>query len=309
MLSSINRLAVSQVTEHYREFRKNYETDVATYGTDRFLYAPRLVSLETYVKCNASCNFCPYPTSTRIDQKLDTDLVYKIIDDVASSGIDPEHFVPARLNEPMLDKRLFDICDYAARKFPTTQVVHFTNGTTLTPANVERIINSPNVGGINISLNSHRPDEHRRVMGISFGLVVKNLQHLHVEYERRSLSFFVSLSRVGDGTDEDIAYYNWCKKEFPLFDARMYPRFDWLGKVAGQDMGAPPQICKQWHQLHFLANGKEAFCCIDDDGKYGRGDIRHEHALEIYNHPSRLKLRTAKSRGASAVCAGCTALI
>jgi MoaA/NifB/PqqE/SkfB family radical SAM enzyme len=52
---------------------------------DRFMRSPRVLSIETYVKCNATCEFCPSPTSDRIGQKLDTGIIYKIIDEIASS--------------------------------------------------------------------------------------------------------------------------------------------------------------------------------------------------------------------------------
>ena len=66
---------------------------------DRYMRSPRVLSIETYVKCNATCEFCPYPTSDRIGQKLDTGIINKIIDEIASSDVHPEYFVPARINE------------------------------------------------------------------------------------------------------------------------------------------------------------------------------------------------------------------
>jgi hypothetical protein len=277
--------------------------------SDDFMKSPRFLSIETYVKCNATCEFCPYPTSPRIGQKISSELFHKIIDDVASATRHPELFIPCRLNEPLLDKRVFEFCAYVGRMMPTTRVGYFTNGTTINAKNVERLIQSENLGYINVSLNSHLPEEHRRLMGIDFGTVYRNLKYLHARVEQLSLRPSVKLTRVGDGTDRDLDYIAWCETEFPLFGAHLLPRFDWLGKTFSLEIGRIPQGCAQWFQLHILANGREAFCCIDDDGRFGRGDVSIEHALDIYNHPERFRLRKLRSRKAHDLCRSCNAWI
>jgi len=292
---------------YYQEQRRGYETQLAVYMDDRFMRSPRVLSIETYVKCNATCGFCPYPTSNRIGEKLDTDIIYKIIDEVSAADVHPEYFVPARINEPMFDHRMFAIFEYAAKKLPRTPIGHFTNGTTLGDRHIHRLCSTPNLGYINVSLNSHEPDEHKRLMGISFELVIRNLRALHRVYEARSLKLAVYLTRVGDGTKRDTDFLSYCRSAFPLFQPICRPRFDWLGKSHNAlDVGAPAG-CGQWFQLNFLANGREALCAIDDDGRFGQGDARDQNALDLYNHPIRLALREKKLRSLHPACAACDA--
>ena len=43
---------------------------------------PRNVSIETQVRCNAKCDFCPYPESPRQGEEMPTEVFEKIIDSV-----------------------------------------------------------------------------------------------------------------------------------------------------------------------------------------------------------------------------------
>jgi len=196
----------------------------------------------------------------------------------------------------MFDRRMYAIFDYAAAKLPHSPIGHFTNGTTLSARHIDRLCSVPNLGFINVSLNSHQPDDHRRLMGVSFEVVIKNLKQLHGVYEARSLKFIVNLTRVGDGTERDTGYLRWCRANFPLFHAICRPRFDWLGKTHAMDLRAFPRGCTQWFQLNFLANGREALCCMDDDGRFGEGNAHNQNALDVYKHPLRLALGEKKLR-------------
>jgi hypothetical protein len=294
---------------YYDDQRRVYDAVLVEYMTDRFMHSPRVLSIETYVKCNAICEFCPYPTSSRIGQKMDTGLIRKIIDDVAAAEIHPEHFVPCRISEPMFDRRMYAIFDYVAGKLPKTGIGHFTNGTTLRPKNIDRLCALPNLGFINVSLNSHEPKEHKRLMGLKFELVIENLKALHQAFEKRGITKPFYLTRVGDGTRRDTDFMAWCRSNFPLFSPTCRARFDWLGKTYAMDSGRVAAGCTQWFTLNFLANGRDALCCIDDDGRFGMGDARTENALEIYNHPIRLELRQKKMRSLHPACANCNAAI
>jgi hypothetical protein len=117
------------------------------------------------------------------------------------------------------------------------------------------------------------------------------------------------VGRVGDGTEADAEFVEWVKREFPLFQPILSPRFDWMGYTQGFQASMLGQKCSQWFQLHILADGKEALCCIDATGKYGRGDVAVESAYDIYMHPVRQEMRRAKRRRDVAVCTTCAAMV
>ena len=78
-------------------------------------------------------------------------LRHKIIDEISAADVHPEFFVPARINEPMFDRRMYAIFEFARRKLPATLIGHFTNGTTLSERHIDRLCSMPNLGFINVS--------------------------------------------------------------------------------------------------------------------------------------------------------------
>jgi hypothetical protein len=128
-------------------------------------------------------------------------------------------------------------------------------------------------------------------------------------YEAGSVPFTVRVSRVGDETPADDDFQDWVRQEFPLFEAIVVPRADWMGLAPETEFDVPDVGCLQWFQLKFLPDGREAYCCQDATGRFGRGNVAEQHALDIYNHPDRRRLRAnLPSRKTVEVCRQCTSL-
>lgn len=291
---------------------ESYETRIrALQASHQWLDFPSTVSIETYALCNAACTFCPYPNLERKGERMPTALFTKIIDELAGAeGPGLPVVVLHRVNEPFLDNRYFDFCRYIADKLPGTLVNHTTNLTPLNDRNLDALLELDNNGTLKISFNDHRPEEYQKTMQLPFEKTYKNARRLHDRMAAGEVPFSVSMARVGDGTAADLEFIDWVKKEFPLFKPHVFPQFDWIGRVAVEPANAIPQVgCSQWFKLHFLADGREAFCCIDSDGAYGAGDARTQNILDIYNAPARRQLRLrAVARKEVGICALCTAL-
>jgi hypothetical protein len=269
------------------------------------------VTIETFALCNAACTFCPYPALDRRGVRMPETLFRKIVDDLASGGgPEPPIMSLSRVNEPFLDTRYFEFCDYIAARLQDTRLRHFTNATPLSETMLDRLLELKNTASIKLSFNDHRPLEYERTMALDFELAFRNARGLHARAERGELSFPVRMGRVGDGTGADADFVGWATKEFPLFQPVVTPRFDWIGRVDIEPVGSIPTVgCAQWFQLHFLADGDCAFCCIDSDGAHGTGNAADSHALDIYNSPARRRLRKAvQARSDVGICAGCNAL-
>jgi hypothetical protein len=297
------------VARHYADGFKSYQSWVQNQLADpAWMETPFLVSIETFMKCNAACEFCPYPTSDRHGQVLEEELVYRIIDQIAaSSGELPIQFSFCRVNEPFLDKRLPDFMAHVKNSMRAAKINHFSNGTTLTDKIVNSVIDLGNTEYFRISFNDHRPTNYYQTMKLDFERTYKKVRRLHDRRAAGEFDFTVFMGRVGDGTSADLEFIEWSKREFPLFIPSVFPRFDWMGRTFAIPFETPTTRCSQWFQLNFLANGKEAFCCIDDSGRFGTGDIRTQTALEIYNSEPRRRARLARSRKDVSICANCNA--
>ncbi len=306
-------IPTQRLTNRARMQVQNYEAQVQNLqASSRWLDYPSSVSIETYAFCNAACIFCPYPTLDRKGERMPTPLFTKIIDELAKpEGSVLPAIVLCRVNEPFLDKRYFDFCHYVAAKLPETKINHFTNMTPLNGKNLDALFGLNNTGLLKISFNDHRPEEYEKSMKLPFEKAYTNARHLHDRMAAGEAPFPVRMGRVGDGTAADLEFIRWVKQTFPLFRPMVTARFDWIGRVDVETSGLVPQIgCRQWFQLHFLADGREAFCCIDSDGSYASGNARLQNAIDIYNAPERRALRERiLAREEVRICALCTALV
>jgi len=279
-----------------KKLQANYETycNKTSRLSNNFLHYPRTISIETQVKCNAQCSFCPYPTSPRSGQEMSTQLFHKIIDDL--SKIPPTHkfsITLARINEPLLDKRLKKFSQLIAQKLPSASQSFWTNGTMLQPGNFEWMSSFPSAS-LTISLNSIDNKEHKKLMGFGVEKVFNNLDYLHQFIIEKKFSLSVNLSAPFQGIKKTTEIENFCSSRWPLFKLGIRPFFIWTGtsskgeKEKKEYSSNATQLnhfpCAQWFDLHFLANGYMTKCCIDESGySTDNYDASKMNALDIYS--------------------------
>jgi hypothetical protein len=302
-----NRMGIMRKMSEITRELELYQASIDPHR-ERYDRYPMCVSIETYALCNAACEFCPYPGLTRKGERMETSLFEKIIGAVIPAD-HPVLFNLCGVNEPFLDKRLFDFKRLINRALPGAGFLVFTNGSVLTEQHLDNLSTIKNVRQLNISFNDHRPDHYERIMRIPYPRTYRSLRRLHEYCEQGRFSFPVIASRVADGTDADDEYCSWVQTEFPWFTPFVNWRIAWMGLVEGIARDVQLVGCRQWFMLQFLATGREAFCCQDGEGKYGTGDARIANAMDIYNHPARLRVRrSVAARRDVPACAGCSFL-
>jgi MoaA/NifB/PqqE/SkfB family radical SAM enzyme len=172
-----------------------------------WLDQPFEVSIETFSKCNATCTFCPYTQLERIGTKMPDELIDRLFGEMAEwkNGFGLSLF---KVNEPLLDKRVLPLIERANREIPQAHPRLFSNGSTLTDVNVERIAGLKKLTHLWVSLNEYREEEYEKLMGISWKRTTENLDRLH----ERDFPHPVVLSCVGNPAPEFKAY---CEKRWP----------------------------------------------------------------------------------------------
>ncbi len=270
----------------------------------KYIRYPRVVSIETQVKCNAKCGFCPYPVSPRQGQEMSSDLFLKIINDL--TAIPREHsfkITLCRINEPLLDKRLRYFHEVIAEKLPSSVPGFWSNGTMLRKGAFEWM--SDHKGAtLTISLNSVDEDEHRRLMGFGLKRVLPNLDYLHELVVAGKFLSTVILVAPFESDEQATKIDSYCSRRWPRFVVGIRPFFEWQGgsergkvdRAASSSMVEKTQhainfSCAQWYDLHILANGVVTKCCIDETGFEGneRFDSNRRHVLEIYGASASLR--------------------
>ena len=178
----------------------------------------------------------------------------------------------------------------------------------LTVQRIEQVLGLRNIEFFVISFNDHRPVEYEQVMKLPYARTLKHLDQPYEFQQQGAIPFPIFLSRVGDGTDADREFIDWCNDRYPNFTVSVYPRGDWMGMTPTSSFEVPDVGCRQWFQLHILASGNDAFCCIDAEGQFGFGNnVGSMHLLEMYNLPERRAIRErAVYRQSLSQCSSCT---
>lgn len=290
---------------------QSYQSAVEMLRAGPYLDFPALLSLETMSLCNAACDFCPYPSLERKGELMPDWLIEKVLSEVASMRNRPPFEVQlSRVNEPFLDNRIYELSHEVERRLPEAIQSFFSNGTPLTERNLLRLAALQRVSYLNISVNDHRREHYERTMRLPFEKTLERLVNINRLKSEGVLRFQIYVSRVGDGSPADSAFLEWVQLQFPALSGLVTERCDWFGMVPVTVGPAPDVSCRQWFQLHFLANGRNAYCCIDADGLHGVGTASDGHVIhDIYNHPLRRNLRLKLvSRRQVGPCCGCTLL-
>jgi hypothetical protein len=289
-----------------------YQRRVVDLRNGPYLDFPAVLSIETYTLCNAACDFCPYPGLERKGERMSDQLIEKILGDIEEIENRPPFEINlSRVNEPFLDTRILDLSVEIERRFPEATHMFFSNGTPLVEKTLLGLARLKKVGFLVVSLNDHRADHYERIMRLPFENTLRRLDLIEEMKAAGAFGFPIYVCRVGDGTAVDAEFLQFVKARYPSLSALVTVRGDWMGVVPSPAVGVVPDVgCRQWFQLHFLSNGKCAFCCIDSDGRHGIGDVRTAHAIrDIYNHPLKRAFRMeAPSRLSVEQCSGCSML-
>jgi MoaA/NifB/PqqE/SkfB family radical SAM enzyme len=288
----------------------------------RYRHQPHEVSIETLALCNAACTFCPYPTLERKGAKMPDAVVYDLLDQMKDWS-EPFFISPFKVNEPLLDTRLRDICGWIARRIPTARIRLFTNGHPLTERQSDWISALPPaaVEHLWISLNSTDPTEYGQLMKCSYSMVHERLHALHARVAKGQFPHPVIVSRVLQGplrgsnpqtpaqlalSDQDARFHRDVLTQWPRFQSFLIKRDAWLGYVAPSDPRVPSTACSRWFELNITAEGKVVQCCMDGQGEYVYGDVTQQPLLEIYNSAEYRKFRERASRRGIDPCQTCS---
>jgi hypothetical protein len=240
-----------------------------------YLDQPKEVSLETFSRCNAACTFCPYPTLERIGTKMPDALMWRLVDEMSEWTI-PFDFCPFKVNEPLLDKRLMPLLERVESQ-TIADIRLFTNGQALTEKWVEQINQLDRLKVLWISLNDHRPDEYKKLMGLDFERTARNLDFLHDS----DFIHPVTISRVGHSEE----FQRYVHSRWPNFEIVQIKKDGWLGYTEpGVDV-VPNTPCSRWFELSIAANGIVGLCCMDGQLEHSIGDLNKQTMLEVYNSP------------------------
>jgi radical SAM protein with 4Fe4S-binding SPASM domain len=257
-----------------------------------FMNYPKHVMIETFAQCNAACSFCVYPDMARKGQQMPMKLIDKIIDDLQKIPREIKfQLSPFAVNEPFLDKRIFEVLDKIALKLPNAQITLTSNASPLTPAILKKL-SAYDLDYLWLSIVDYRKEVYEEKMKLSYDRLLKRLEMIHKAKEKGWFPYRTVLSRLIDRSEHDQKYHDFFKSRFPLFEIALWPYANWLGKTDNAITSNIPNLpCEHWFEFRIDAKGIVQHCCMDGHSDYPWGDVNKQSVLEIYNNPAYKKLR------------------
>lgn len=259
---------------------------VAQLSRSDYVNFPFIVSLETQAVCNAACSFCPYSSMDRKGERMSDELIDKIISDLEQIPASlPFTILPYKVSEPFVEPRIFTICEKINARLPNAKISFISNGGALSAAKIDKLLELKNIGYLNISLNFISPEQYESVMRIPFQRTLENIDLLHSRaIETGGFHFPVRITRVSGTKAEDAAYLRWVASRYPLFQAVITNRNDWIGNCSSDDetLQVPDTACSRWFDFSITATGEVAMCCMDGNAEYSKGNVKQQSVLEIY---------------------------
>ena len=259
-----------------------------------YLETPRMLQVETTVKCNATCITCP--NSFEVVQRRGemSDAVLDAIIEEANDFPNLEEFHPFFTAEPLMDRRLFSIMDRV-----DADIHLYTNGQLLNERMARRLLDRENFKFIAFSLDGATKEVFEKVRpGLKYETVVANAERflrLKSEMGREDVHVkTVMTSNMVNRGDIEPFKVMWNR---PGVDEVMVHGSDGragmdnpareLASDGDDKVGAfqndPRWPCRRHrcheHSMYILSNGDVVPCCKDATGMTVIGNVATDGGL------------------------------
>lgn len=263
-----------------------------------FLEFPSKIQIQTINRCNYKCPMCPYPEVTAVEaqSQLDSELFYRLIDEVEAAGRSIKLCLMLQ-NEPFLDRRFFDLLDYAhSRPRAVTSVSTVSNGSVLTQEMLDTLMPYDRFY-LTISVNSTDRHRYNAVHGRDLWPRVHGmLSSWQGRRDRVRLSFVLDSDSLQAGREfrsfwGDLGY-----------TTRFVPIF---ARVDTMEVNSPiHRVDQEYGHCHYpldtlnvLSDGNVILCCNDWLHHQKYGNLHNASIAEVWNSPGLLRLRKMALEG------------
>jgi len=251
----------------------------------------RFVLLETHTVCNQACYFCPVSVAPRPRHFMPTELFSSIVGQLAPLRATLEGVALINYNEPTVDPRFVELVGaLLAAGLPAAVV---TNGSGLTPARVDALLELGRLRYLSVNLSTLDADEYRRTRGAD------QLRQVlaHLDYvSSRPLADEMDIAVLGDGGDAHRANHAAIERRFAgsRFQVRFFrfnDRAGWLPIGAGVERphrrlrGCDHMGSRPFQHLHVTPQGRCVLCCQDYSETVVVGDLTRQSVEEVLSGP------------------------
>ena len=269
---------------------------------DGYLPFPGEIQIQTNTACNATCIMCPYPETSKElpNGRMSEELYRQILDECArEKGV--WRLEPFLMNEPFTDTRMVDWIAMAKQAVPNALVTVTTNGTLMTPAITDRLINS-GLDAIWFSFNGATKETYEQIMGVSFDKVSANIDYLLEVKPERLRVFTNMIETVVMAPEIEQNIRNWHKRGVGSGTSQLVNRAGNVKNFVELNYRPvnpdPVRICDLlFHKMYILYNGDAVICCMDWRRTVVMGNVKRQSIKEVWQGEKYQAYRRAHIEG------------
>lgn len=267
---------------------------------------PDQIQIQTHTVCNAHCNFCPYPETSKTNShgKMDLDLFKKIINETVNYKVSTIY--PFLMNEPLLDKDLPDKINYIKEVNKRVRVAITSNGSLLTKEMADKLSQSK-LDELVISINTMDKVLYNKVMGLDLDKTVNNVLYFLENLKKNNSRMSVRMSVVRTSETDDFIRKTidfWNQHGINVFVNDIENRGGNVILFTNLKIGQKIKkkirsfflknvnVCmRPLVQAYILYNGDMILCCADWKREVVLGNVFDESVYDVWNSPKSTAIR------------------
>lgn len=287
------------------------------------LDTPLILFFDPSSYCNLACKFCPCGNANKnlwLENKkpniLSYELFRKVVDDCTKFNKKLKVLRLYKEGEPLLNKRLPDMINYAVKKNIAESIDFTTNGTLLTP-DLNLALIDAGINRINISIEALNAEGYYEISGakIDFNKFLLTLKHLYKN--KQQCHIFIKISDASIRSSEDAKqFYNifgeMCDEIAIEHITSVWPEFEPEGSkkinIYGDEQKSLEVCPYVFYTICINSDGSVSACLMDWNHKLIVGNVEADSIVDIWdnNIMNRMRIENLKgNRKDLNVCANC----
>lgn len=261
---------------------------------------PRTLQIQTFTGCNADCIWCPYGETytTQPKGKMSLDLFRRIIDE--ASEHDVRRISPYLMNEPLMDRDLFEKVRYINDKIPDAKVVITTNGHFLTPPVVDQILGmGDGIHKLYVSFQGIDKASYEKTMrgNMDFDRTMANINHFIETQRSRGLDrpklWITMVDTSVIDARKAIAYWRsrGVASKYTTLENRGGNIKEAESFSRTHAMSYYTTCTRLFKQAFIMFNGDLVLCCVDYSREQVLGNIVNSSVSDVWNGPVATEIR------------------
>jgi uncharacterized Fe-S cluster-containing radical SAM superfamily protein len=261
---------------------------------------PRTIQIQTFTGCNADCIFCPYGETygTQPKGKMPIDLFRRIIDEAAEHGV--RRISPYLMNEPLMDRDLFDKVRYINERIPECKVVITTNGHFLTPPVADAILAmGDGIHKLYVSFQGIEKESYEKTMrgNMDFDRTMANVNRFIETQRSRGLTrpqlWITMVDTAIIDARKAVAYWRsrGVASKYTTLENRGGNIRDAESFSRTGAMSYYTTCTRLFKQAYIMFNGDLVLCCVDYSREQVLGNIVGSSIHEVWNGPVAKEIR------------------